>query len=466
MTTTIHQTPESATIEPDNPVITPDAPKPPRTTSSSSYFNISWPSALKGVPPALPMDRSNITHKPITLSSPPGGLLFRRRLWNRETDHGRLSDPNGWQGSLANQQRLEAQREINEEWLEERDLSPLGPGVFREVDWKRGATLFEVQVSPRTVVIEGGIVEKPWTQALEAHGSLNNSRRYHARVKANQQWMVERGESPVSVDTFAAVSWSMASSKEVEGSASSPRGTICDFQDIDTGQYERSNSAFSIGKTQYPYPPSSSTVDSLSSFADLISKYNRSSGDGSRSPSSSIGITRYPYPSPSSFGRKQYPYPSPDLENEHSSISLSIDTDEPGDEPIFRTASIALVITPRSSKASMLSAGHASQSRRSPRGSETFGLPLSQDEGGVEVPASHSDLRGPLSPEVRLVVIGGKAVRQRHHGMSESESDSKWSRDSLLSPLPEVEHKRCGVWARTKEVFGKLDCRGASNSKK
>lgn len=470
MTTTTHQTPESGPYEIYLPPDTPDTPNPPRTTSDSesSYFNISWISALKGVPPALPTNRSNITHHPITLGSPPSGLLFKRRLWNRETDHGRLCDPNGWQGSLANQQRLEAQREINEEWLEERGLLPLDASMFREIEWKRGATVFEVQASPRTILLSGGVVEAPWTQAVEAHGSLNNSRRYHARLEENQRWLRERGESPVSVDTFTAVSWYMGSSKQDESPSSSPRGTDYNFPDADTVRYQRSTS--STGGSQYPYSPSSSTADSLSSFADLISRYNRSSDGGSRSPSSSIGITKYPYPSPSSIGRTQYPYLSPDLEIDHSSIALSIDTDDPSDEPVLQTASIALVISPRNSKASMLSAGHASQARRSPHGSETFGMPigmpLSQDQRFVDVSVARADLRGLLSPEVRLVVIGGKAVRQRQHGMSESESDSKWSRDSLLSPLPEVQHKRCGIWAKAKGMFGKLDCRGVSNPKK
>ncbi|KAK4618273.1 hypothetical protein CLAFUW4_12352 [Fulvia fulva] len=450
---TIYRTPESAAASPDLLSGTPTAPGRNRATSEDGYFNITWSEELKGLPSAISMSRSNITEQEIILSSPPAGLLFKRRLWNRETDHGRLCDPDGWQGSLENEERFEEQRQINEEWLEDRDLLPLDPSVFKKVDWKKHATLFEVPVSPKTILIEGGIVECPWVQAAEAHGSLNNSRRHHARLQANLQWMSERGESPLSVDTFTAINWYTGSSKEDPHSMSSPRGTEYVFPEADTVRYD----SF-IGNTryQYAYSSPSPTTDSLISFADLISKYNYAFGSGDKSPGSSIGRTQFPYPSPSSIGRTQYPYPSPtsppSLTNDTSSDSSSYDDEE----PILQTAAIALVISPRSSKASMLSAGNVSQARRSPRGSATFGMPMQEGEGPVELRVTQDELRGPPSPVVRLIVIGGKAVRQG----DEDDSGPGWASDSLLRTPTVAGHRPCGIWKKTKGVFGRLDCRG------
>ena len=442
---TTYYTPESVADPPNGPSHTPTAPSRTRATSDDSYFNVSWSSALAGLPPALPisMSKSNVTRQPFILSTPPSGLLYKRRLWNLETDHGRLCDPDGWQGSMENQQRLDEQRQINEEWLEERGLEPLDASVFKKIEWKKGATRFEVVVSPRTIVVGNGVVESPWTQAAEAHGSLSNSRRHHARTQANREWLKSRGESPVSVDTFTAMEWYVGSGRQDQVVATSPRGTALDLTESRSIRYGRSTSTSSIGRTQSSYPSISSTTDSLSSFADLINKYNAELDNIGKFSISSIGRTQYPYPSP-------IPSPSLTHETDSASRSGSVAYDSDDNEPVLQTASLALGISPRSSKVSMLSAGHASQARRSPRTSETL---MPEAERLLETHATQAGRRGPLSPKVRLVVVRGRAVREGSNDVS------GWSRDLLMRTPTDSDHKHRGIWAKTKGMLEKLNCR-------
>ncbi|EME40995.1 hypothetical protein DOTSEDRAFT_37712 [Dothistroma septosporum NZE10] len=429
-------TPESAASPPNGSDVSHvhGASSRTRATSSNSYFNISWSQALAGLPPALPISHSSITLQPITLSAPPSGLLYKRRLWNVETDHGRLCDPDGSQGSMENQQRMEEQWEINEEWLEERGLEPLDVSAFRKIEWKQGATMVEVAVSPRTVVLKNS-----WTQAVEAHGSLNNARRHHARMQANQEWIKGRGESPISVDTFTAMDWYAGPKDWEQGVSTSPRDTTRELKESSSIRYIRSTSTSSNGVKQYPHTLISSTTDSLSSFADLINEYNADLANIGEFSSFSIGRTQYPYPSS---------IPSPSLTSDTDAGSVIYE-----DEivPVLQTASLALVISPRSSKASMLSAGQACQARRSPRLSET---PMQEAERLVDIHATQAGHRGPRSPEVRLVIVRGRAVPQ-------SGSDgSGWSLESLLRTPTVADHQECAWWAKTKNVFEKLNCRG------
>lgn len=146
------QSPMSALALPSPAV--PFATNAPSTIRKRSFSHVTWSGAPKAWGAEKVVLKSIITDEEFELGYPQGSLLCRRRMFDRATDRGRLCDPNGWQGSMENQLRFEAQMARNKDWRERRGFPLHGSETFKTVDWKMSATSYEVSVSPCTVPAE------------------------------------------------------------------------------------------------------------------------------------------------------------------------------------------------------------------------------------------------------------------------------------------------------------------------